>query len=206
MIETLRRKPYSISDERVLAAMRRVPRHEFVPDAWKHAAYDDRALPIGRDQTISQPYIVAFMTQQLLAGLASPEDARVLEIGTGCGYQTAVLAELVGSVFSIEIIESLIDNAKNSLCKIGYTNIELKHGDGSLGWPENAPFDGALLTCAPFELPDGLISQIKPGGRLIYPVGDLDHQKLVSLTRKEGKPESETHFPVRFVPMTRELR
>ena len=125
MIETLRRKPYSISDERVLEAMRRVPRHEFVPDSWKHAAYDDRALPIGRDQTISQPYIVAFMTQQLLAGLESPENARILEIGTGCGYQAAILAELVGSVYTVEIIGELVEAAKLNLNRIGYTNINL---------------------------------------------------------------------------------
>ncbi len=187
-----------ITNARVLAVMEKVPRHEFVPEQYRNRAYDDRPLPIGYDQTISQPYIVAYMTEQLDP---KPKD-RVLEIGTGSGYQAAVLAQLVAEVYTIEIIEPLAQRAEADLKRLGYTNIHVRAGDGYQGWPEAAPFDAIIVTCAPEKVPPPLVEQLKDGGRMIIPVGPLGDQELV-LLRKQGK-ELEQHavLPVRFVPMT----
>jgi len=173
----------------VLAALRSVPRHEFVPASEREAAYADHPLPIGFEQTISQPYIVALMTE--LARL-EPGD-KVLEIGTGSGYQAAVLARLVRAVYSIEIVEPLARSAARTLARLGYANVEVRAGDGYQGWPEQAPFDAIVVTAAPARVPEPLKQQLAPGGRLVIPVGTSD-QELMVLTRRV--------LPVRFVPMT----
>jgi len=191
-----------VRDTRVLAAMRRVPRHRFVPESQRAHAYEDRPLPIGVGQTISQPYIVALMSE--LAAL-EPGD-RVLEIGTGCGYQAAVLAEMGVEVFSIEIIESLAKQATATLRELGYgKRIEIRHGDGYAGWPEHAPFDAILVTAAPPKIPEPLRQQLKRGGRLIIPVGE-QFQRLLRVTRTEDGFREESVIPVRFVPMTGKAR
>jgi protein-L-isoaspartate(D-aspartate) O-methyltransferase len=183
---------------RVAAAMARVPRHEFVPPEQRSAAYADGPLPIGFGQTISQPYIVAAMTAQLDP---QPTD-RVLEIGTGSGYQTAVLAQLVAEVYTMEIVEPLAERAAASLRRRGCANVHLRIGDGYAGWPEAAPFDAIIVTCAPERVPPPLAEQLKENGRMIIPVGPLGNQELVIL-RKQGNALTErTVFPVRFVPMT----
>ncbi|MBU1784811.1 MAG: protein-L-isoaspartate(D-aspartate) O-methyltransferase [Candidatus Omnitrophica bacterium] len=192
-------KRRGITDEKVLKAMSKVERHLFVSDEMKGEAYEDHPLPIGSEQTISQPYIVAYMTE---AVRLMPED-RVLEIGTGSGYQSAVLAEIVKEVFSVEIIKGLADRAREGLKEMGYTNIEIKHGDGYSGWPENAPFDAIVVTAAPREIPEQLKEQLKVGGRMIIPVGDL-FQQLYLITRTEHGFEEKTLLPVRFVPMVEE--
>ncbi len=184
----------------VLAAMRRVPRHEFVPAALRAAAYDDRPLPIGEQQTISQPYIVALMTE--LAGVG--RGARVLEIGTGSGYQAAVLAELGARVHSIEIVAPLARRAAQVLKRLGY-GVHLRTGDGTRGWPEAAPFDAVLVTAAPPRIPDALRRQLKVGGRLVIPVGDPD-QELRVVVRTAAGFEERSVIPVRFVPMTGEAQ
>lgn len=186
-----------IKDKRVLAAMRRVPRHEFVPEHFRASAYDDCPLPIGHGQTISQPYIVAFMTEQLRP---LPTD-RVLEIGTGSGYQAAVLAELVAEVYTIEIIEPLAERARTTLARLGYTNVTVRVGDGHKGWPEKAPFDAIIVTCAPEDIPQPLVDQLKDGGRMIIPVGPLWDQELVLLEKKQGRLTRTDVLAVRFVPM-----
>jgi protein-L-isoaspartate(D-aspartate) O-methyltransferase len=187
-----------IQDPRVLAAMEKVPRHEFVPEPLKRQAYADRPLPIGHDQTISQPYIVAFMTEQL-----KPEAGdRVLEIGTGSGYQAAVLAELVAEVYSIEIVEPLAREAKATIERLGCRNVHLKAGDGYQGWAEHAPFDAIIVTCSPDHVPQPLVSQLKEGGLMIVPVGELHHQELVLLEKREESMSQRAVLPVRFVPMT----
>ena len=191
-----------IRDARVLGAMGKVPRHEFVPEPLWHQAYDDRPLPIGHDQTISQPYIVAFMTEQLKP---EPSD-RVLEIGTGSGYQAAVLAELVAEVYSIEIVEPLARQAQLTLDRLDYRNVHLKTGDGYQGWAEHAPFDAIIVTCAPDHVPQPLIDQLKEGGRMIVPVGPTSNQELVLLERREGSMQRRGVLPVRFVPMTGQAR
>ena len=183
---------------RVLAAMSRVPRHEFVPLEKQSQAYADRALPIGYDQTISQPYIVALMTTQLDA----PPAGRVLEIGTGSGYQAAVLAEVVAEVFTIEIIGPLAQRAEATLRRLGCGNVHLRFGDGFVGWPEAAPFDGIIVTCAPEMVPPPLIEQLKDSGRLIIPLGPLGNQELMVFQKQAGKLIEQAVFPVRFVPMT----
>lgn len=188
-----------IKDQRVLDAMRRVPRHEFVPEEYRDQAYDDHPLPIGYGQTISQPYIVAFMTEQLRP---RPAD-RVLEIGTGSGYQAAVLSLLVAEVYTIEIIEPLARRASQDLARLGYNNVKVRHGDGYLGWPEAAPFDSIIVTCAPDEVPQALIDQLKEGGRMIIPVGDLGDQNLWLLVKEGNIVRREAVLPVRFVPMIR---
>lgn len=190
-----------VSDKRVLAAMRKVPRHEFVPEDMKRYAYDDRPLPIGAEQTISQPYIVALMTE--LLGLKG--DEKVLEIGTGSGYQAAVLAEIVKEVYTIEIVESLAKTAEERLDGMGYKNVTVKFGDGYKGWVEHAPFDGVIVTCAPDHIPQPLIDQLKIGGRMVIPVG-ARFQELRLLTKIEGGMEEKSVIPVRFVPMTGEAQ
>jgi protein-L-isoaspartate(D-aspartate) O-methyltransferase len=189
-----------ISDERVLAAMRRVPRHEFVPAASREEAYADGPLAIGHGQTISQPYVVAAMTEAL--GLRGGE--RVLEVGTGSGYQAAVLAELGVEVYSIEIVEALAERARADLERLGYA-VHLRVGDGYRGWPEAAPFDAILVTAAPDHVPPSLVEQLAEGGRLVLPLGQ-GVQDLVRLTRTADGVRRETLFGVRFVPMTGEAQ
>ncbi len=189
-----------ITDARVLAAMASVPRHLFVPPHLWDVAYRDTPLPIGHDQTISQPYIVALMSQSLAV---HPGD-RVLEIGTGSGYQAAVLAQMGLSVFSIEIVPQLGRQAKTSLQPLGYDGIHLKIGDGYQGWPEHAPFEAIIVTCAPTRVPEPLKAQLAEGGRMVIPVGKRHFQQLVLLTKKRGRIEQEKIVDVRFVPMVDE--
>ncbi len=187
-----------VSDTLVLKAMSRVPRHHFVPRTYRPLAYTDGPLPIGKGQTISQPYIVAFMTEALEL---SPED-RVLEVGTGSGYQAAVLGEIVREVYSIEIIPELGRSARELLEEMGYNNIRVRIGDGYLGWPEKAPFDAIIVTAAADKIPPPLIEQLKDGGRLCIPVGGKNNvQSLMKITREGEKIRKETLLPVRFVPL-----
>ncbi|HEV2047383.1 MAG TPA: protein-L-isoaspartate(D-aspartate) O-methyltransferase [Chthoniobacterales bacterium] len=192
--------PRGIHDERVLAAMGKVPREEFVSENLRAQAYADQPLPIGHDQTISQPFIVAYMTEQLHP---QPTD-RVLEIGTGSGYQTAVLSELVKEVYTIEIIEPLAKDASARLTRLGYKNAHVKIGDGYKGWPEVAPFDAILVTCAPDKVPEPLAAQLKDGGRMVIPVGRVGDQQLYLLKKENGELEQRAILPVRFVPMAGE--
>ena len=186
-----------ISDSTVLAAVRNVGRHNFVPENLRSFAYDDRPLPIGFDQTISQPYIVAFMTQALkLTGIET-----VLEIGAGSGYQAAVLAEIVKEVYTIEIIKPLAEKAEKNLLQNGYSNVHVRHGDGYEGWPERAPFDAIILTAAPPYAPTTLIQQLAEGGRMIVPEGKWS-QQLILYKKVDGRVLRERLIPVRFVPMT----
>lgn len=178
--------------------MRQIPRHEFVPEEFRDAAYQDRPLGIGYGQTISQPYIVGFMTHHLEP---KPKD-RILEVGTGSGYQAAILAKLVAEVYSIEIVPELAERAGETLKKLGLTNVHTKAGDGYLGWPEHEPFDGIIVTCAPDHVPAPLVRQLKEGGRMIIPVGDPGDQSLYLLEKRGGKIERKAVLPVRFVPMT----
>jgi protein-L-isoaspartate(D-aspartate) O-methyltransferase len=189
-----------IHEERVLAAMAKVPREQFVPADERAVAYTDHPLPIGYDQTISQPYIVAFMTEQL----HPKRSDRVLEIGTGSGYQAAILAELVAEVYTIEIAEPLARNAETTLARLGYKNVRVKTGDGYKGWPENAPFDAIIVTCAPDRVPKPLTDQLKDGGRMIIPVGNRFAQQLYLLEKKNGQLKESAVLPVRFVPMAGE--
>ena len=186
-----------VKDQRVLAAMLKVPRHEFVPRGIIGAAYEDSALPLMLGQTISQPYIVGYMTQAL--DLKGTE--RVLEIGTGSGYQAAVLAEMVPEVYTIEIIPELTDRAKEILARLGYKNIHFKTGDGYAGWSEYAPFDAIIVTAAPDHVPQPLIDQLKQGGRMIIPVGRFE-QDLQLLEKGPSGVTRRSTIPVRFVPMT----
>lgn len=192
--------PRGINDQRVLAAMAKVPREEFVAPESRTASYEDGPLPIGYDQTISQPYVVAFMTQQLRP---QPGD-RVLEVGTGSGYQAAILGELVSDVYSIEIVEPLAKNAETTLQRLGYKNVHVKVGDGYKGWPEAAPFDAIIVTCAPDKVPQLLVDQLKDGGRMVIPVGDRFAQQLYLLEKKNGQLKQSASLPVRFVPMRSE--
>jgi protein-L-isoaspartate(D-aspartate) O-methyltransferase len=181
----------------VVEAMRRVPRESFVPAEVAHAAYDNRPLPIGQGQTISQPFIVALMTDSL-----EPTPAkRVLEIGTGCGYQTAVLAEIVGEVYSIEAIEALATAAEARLQRMGYDNVHLRIGNGREGWPEAAPFDGILVTAGAEEVPPKLVEQLAPGGRMVIPVGAVGQDLLLLRKNEAGELSRETLLPVAFVPL-----
>lgn len=190
-----------ISDSRVLESMSRVPRHLFVPPGLMDVAYMDSPLPIGEDQTISQPYIVALMTESLGLG----DSARVLEIGTGSGYQAAVLSWLADSVWTIEIIPSLAENAAALLDTLGYTNVTVRSGDGYYGWPEKAPFDAIIVTAAAPGLPPKLAEQLVFGGRLVIPVGD-GRQKLMTYVKTSSGLELLSSLPVRFVPMTGKIR
>jgi protein-L-isoaspartate(D-aspartate) O-methyltransferase len=194
--------PRGIHEERVLAAMAKVPREEFVPQDVRAESYTDGPLPIGHGQTISQPFIVAFMTEQLRP---SGKD-RVLEIGTGSGYQAAVLAELVAEVYTIEIIEPLARNAEGTLQRLGYMNVHVKVGDGYKGWLERSAFDAIIVTCAPDRVPQPLTEQLKDGGRMIIPVGGLGEQELYLLEKKNGQLEQRAVLPVRFVPMVGEAQ
>ena len=187
------------TDAPVLEAMRAVPRHEFVPAEVSGQAYADRSLPIGLGQTVSQPYIVALMTHLLEV---KPGD-RVLEIGTGSGYQAAVLARLAGEVYSVEIVEELARRAAQTLERLGYTNITARIGDGYQGWAEHAPYDGIVVTAAPDHVPPALVAQLKPGGRLVIPVGGLFQDLMVIAKAADGTTTSTTIVPVRFVPLVR---
>lgn len=202
-IESYREAP--VTDARVLAAMRKVPRHLFVPKPVERQAYEDRPLPIGEDQTISQPYIVALMSQALR--LRAGE--RVLEVGTGSGYQAAVLAELGAEVYSIEIVDALARRAAATLAARGYKNVRVRSADGYLGWPERAPFNAIIVTCAPDDVPKPLVEQLNMGGRLVIPVGPSVQerpdavQRLFVIRRTAKGLERESLLEVRFVPMTR---
>lgn len=190
-----------ITDTRVLEAMRRVPRHRFVPAAYRDRAYENSPLPIGYGQTISQPYIVALMTQLLQL---TPGET-VLEIGTGSGYHAAVLSEIPTSVFSVEIVPELASSANKRLSKLGYDRVTVKQGDGYYGWPENAPFAAIVVTAAPSHIPPPLIEQLEPGGRMVIPVGSAYRvQQLMLVTKDdEGTVRKQGLMPVRFVPFTR---
>lgn len=188
-----------ITDKRVIEAMITTLRHRFVPEELQAHAYDDRPLPIGHDQTISQPSLVAFMTQELQP---RPKD-RVLEIGTGSGYQAAVLSHLVAEVYSIEIVEPLAERAATTLKELGFKNVHTRAGNGWLGWQDKAPFDAIIITCAPDAIPPALVEQLREGGRMIIPVGPENQvQELYLLEKRGGKIEQRAILPVRFVPMT----
>jgi protein-L-isoaspartate(D-aspartate) O-methyltransferase len=199
LIQRLREE--GISDERVLEAMRNVPRHLFVDEALATRAYEDTALPIGQGQTISQPYIVALMTQALLAG---GRLKKVLEVGTGSGYQTAVLAQLVDTVYSVERIEPLMKLARKRLREIGCRNVQIKLSDGSWGWKDHAPYDGIIVTAAPAEVPPALLEQLAPGGRLIIPVGGPAMQELLLVQHTDKGLSQERLELVNFVPLVRD--
>jgi protein-L-isoaspartate(D-aspartate) O-methyltransferase len=186
-----------IASQRVLEAMRRVPRHRFVPEAVRSQSYEDHPLPIGFDQTISQPYIVGFMTDALQV----EPDHRVLEIGTGSGYQAAILAELAREVYTLEIIPALAERGRSVLEDLGYRNVHVRAGNGYLGWPEAAPFDRIIVTAAPDEVPPALVAQLKIGGLMAIPVGGVE-QELRILRRTGTSMETLATLPVRFVPMT----
>lgn len=193
----------AITRGEVLQAMGKVERHRFMPEDVRHLAYEDRAVPIGYEQTISQPYIVALMTQAL-----DPKAGdRVLEIGTGSGYQAAVLAEIVDTVYTIEIVEALGIQAAVALEKAGYENVRTRIGDGYQGWSEEAPFDAIIVTCAPDHVPQPLVDQLRDGGRMVIPVGEVMRvQELILLQKREGQLHRTSVLPVRFVPMTGEAR
>jgi protein-L-isoaspartate(D-aspartate) O-methyltransferase len=190
-------KQRGVADKKVLAAMLKVERHLFVPLEFVGQAYNDHPVSIGEGQTISQPYIVAFMTDALkLKG-----DEKVLEIGTGSGYQAAILGGLCKEVYTIELYKSLAENSMKLLKSLNYTNVFVKHGDGYLGWPEQAPFDKIIVTCSPKDVPQPLIDQLKEGGTMIIPVGETFSQELWLMTKSKGKLKKESVMPVRFVPM-----
>lgn len=193
--------PRGITDEQTLTAMRTVERHRMVPRQMIPHAYQDRPLPIGNGQTISQPFIVAYMTQ----AIKPRSGMKVLEIGTGSGYQAAVLAEIVDEVYTIETVETLANRAKNTLTEMGYDNIYFKVGDGFYGWEEHAPFDAIIVTAAPEEIPPMLAAQLKVGGKMVIPVGPMSSTQQLKLVEKKANGEltTENLFPVRFVPFTR---
>ena len=191
-----------VRDPRVLAALRKVPRHEFVPEKLRRMAYADTALDIGEGQTISQPFMVGFMTQELEL---KPTD-KVLEIGTGSGYQAALLAELAGEVYTVEILEPLARRAEATLSRLGCRNVQIKIGDGYQGWPEHAPYDAIIVTCAPELIPQALLEQLRQGRRLVIPLGPesgpLSGQELIVARKIAAGLQEEARMPVRFVPMT----
>jgi len=199
MVRVIRR--YGLSDKAVLDAMGRVPRHEFVPDGLAGRAYDDTPLPIGHGQTISQPYIVAEMTRRLKLNA----DSRVLEVGTGSGYQAAVLTEFTPKVYTVEIIKALADAASKRLKRLGYQTVSCTHGDGYYGWAEHGPFDAIIVTCAAGQIPPPLRKQLAPGGRMIIPVGGVFATQSLMLVEKDmrGKITSRSLMDVRFVPLLR---
>jgi protein-L-isoaspartate(D-aspartate) O-methyltransferase len=190
-----------VMDARVLRAMREVPRHEFVPEDYGRLAYEDRPLPIGLGQTISQPYVVALMTE-----LIAPEPGdRILEVGTGSGYQAAVAAELVAEVYSIELLPELAESAAERLRRLGVDNVQVRHGDGYLGWPEHAPFDGILVTAGADHVPPPLVEQLAPGARMVIPVGETSEDQVLRVIEKrlDGTIDTRDVVPVRFVPLRR---
>ncbi|MDM8539564.1 protein-L-isoaspartate(D-aspartate) O-methyltransferase [Desulfococcaceae bacterium HSG9] len=189
-----------IKERATLDALRKVERHRFVPQKYQKHAYEDHPLPIGEDQTISQPYIVALMTEVL----DLKKNEKVLEIGTGSGYQAAVLGEICEQVYTIEIIDTLGKRAKKLLADLKYDNINVKIGDGYKGWEEHSPFDAIIVTCAPTHIPEPLKKQLAEGGKMVIPVGEAFTQKLVLLTKKNGKIIEKAIIPVRFVPMLNE--
>ena len=193
-----------IRDSATLAAMRSVPRHEFVPPKFRHLAYEDTPLPIGEEQTISQPYIVALMTELIRP---RPGD-RVLEVGTGSGYQAAVLAAARCRVWTIEIFAGLASEARERLRRLGYSNVTVRHGDGYAGWPEEAPFDAIMVTAGADAIPAALMEQLAPGGRLVMPVGDPYVDQRLALVEKDADGRTKTRYmvPVRFVPLLRGVR
>lgn len=186
-----------VKNRKVLDAMRKVERHKFVPKNYMNSAYEDYPLPIGEGQTISQPYIVALMTEVLDPDITK----KVLEIGTGSGYQAAVLAETFQSVYSIEIVEVLGKRAEKTLAELGYSNVKVKIGDGYKGWKEYAPFDAIIVTCAPSHIPQPLKDQLAEGGRMVIPVGEKFDQQLILLTKEKGVLKQKAIIPVIFVPM-----
>lgn len=196
MVETQIRAR-GINDSRVLEAMRRVPRHRFVPASQIASAYEDRPLLIGQNQTISQPYIVAYMTEA--ADISANE--KILEIGTGSGYQAAILGEMAREVYTIEIIPELAEGARRVLSELGYRNVQTRTGNGYAGWPERAPFDAILVTAAPEQVPQALIEQLAVGGRMVIPVGRGEQEMVIITKTEQGVVERRT-IPVRFVPMT----
>ncbi len=196
LVQRLREQ--GIANLAVLDRIRNVPRHIFVDEALGSRAYEDTALPIGYGQTISQPYIVARMTEALLAAGAADS---VLEVGTGCGYQTAVLAPLVARLYTIERIEPLLARARERLKELGVRNVRFRHGDGTLGWRAHAPFDGILVAAAPLTVPEALVKQLRVGGRLVVPVGPEGEQELVRFTRREQAVQRESLGAVAFVPL-----
>lgn len=197
LVDRLRAR--GVRDETVLAAIENTPRHLFIDEALAHKAYEDTALPIGRNQTISQPFIVALMSEMLIG--ARGKVKKVLEIGTGCGYQTAVLAQLAEWVFSVERIAALQNDAKKLLPQLGYRNISYMNADGADGWESNAPFDGIMVTAAPREVPPALLAQLCMGGRLVIPVGETETQQLRVITRGQDGFDEQRREAVRFVPM-----
>jgi protein-L-isoaspartate(D-aspartate) O-methyltransferase len=189
-----------IRDVRVISAMRKVPRHLFIPESFRQDPYGDHPCPIGEGQTISQPYIVALMTEAIDVG----PNEKVLEIGTGSGYQAAILAEICKEVYTIEIIEKLARVAGEVLERLGYTNVEIRVGDGYIGWEENGPYDGIIVTCAPDHVPQPLVDQLAEGGRMVIPVADTSPQRLVLLDKKAGEVTMSYITGCMFVPMVRQ--
>ncbi len=192
-------RAYGVDDGPILEAMGRVPRHRFIPEGYRRACnpYGDHPCPIGHGQTISQPFIVAYMTEKI----APQRGEKILEIGTGSGYQAAILAELGAEVYTIEIVAPLAEHARQILETQGYTNIHVLAGDGYKGWPEHAPFDAVIVTCAPEEVPEALVEQLREGGRMILPLGEPGNQRLVILRKTGGRVKIQDDLPVRFVPM-----
>ena len=195
-------RPRGVTDPATLAAIESVPRHLFVPESERSKAYEDQPLPIGLNQTISQPYIVALMTSLLKLRPGS----RVLEVGTGSGYQAAVLSRIAGDVYSVEILKPLAERARHTLAELGYRNVHLRVGDGYKGWPDAAPFDGIIVTAAPSRIPEPLLEQLKVGGKLVIPVGDAYQDLIVMTKRADGGFDRASVLPVRFVPMTGEAQ
>lgn len=196
LIGTLR--AMGIKSDKVLDVIKNTPRHIFVDEALSSRAYENTALPIGHNQTISQPYIVARMTEALVNG---GKPGKVLEVGTGCGYQTAILAQLAEKVYSVERIDALLGKARVRLHQLRFRNVKLRHGDGNLGWPEYAPYDGIMVSAAPVGVPETLLQQLAVDGRLVIPVGKMGHQKLLLITRTEEGYQEQQLDLVSFVPM-----